>query len=51
MTSTQEIQKGNGNFQGMGNQPLWRSMFLFLIPLILSNALQSIGQLAGSIIG
>ncbi|EKN68678.1 MATE family efflux transporter [Schinkia azotoformans] len=50
MTSTQEIQKGNGNFQGMGNQPLWRSMFLFLIPLILSNALQSIGQLAGSII-
>ncbi|MFM1654172.1 MATE family efflux transporter [Brevibacillus sp. B_LB10_24] len=28
---------------------MWRTMLLFLIPLLLSNALQSIGQLVGSI--
>ncbi|MGD8192329.1 MATE family efflux transporter [Brevibacillus ginsengisoli] len=31
-------------------KPIWRSMLMFLVPLILSNALQSIGQLIGSII-
>lgn len=31
-------------------KPIWRSMLMFLVPLILSNALQSVGQLAGSII-
>ncbi len=32
------------------NPTVLRSMFIFLIPLILSNALQSIGQLGGSIV-
>ncbi|HJV45866.1 MAG TPA: MATE family efflux transporter [Bacillota bacterium] len=36
--------------KGTVQQPLWKTMVTFLIPLILSNALQSIGQLAGSII-
>lgn len=35
---------------GRGEPPLWRSMFTFLIPLILSNALQSIGQLVGTVV-
>lgn len=30
--------------------PLWKTMLLFLIPLMISNALQSIGQLVGSIL-
>ncbi|SMP04759.1 putative efflux protein, MATE family [Laceyella tengchongensis] len=30
--------------------PVWRAMFIFLIPLILSNALQSISQLVNSLI-
>ena len=30
--------------------PMWRKMALFLIPLMLSNALQSIGQLIGTIV-
>ncbi|WCK56896.1 MATE family efflux transporter [Aneurinibacillus sp. Ricciae_BoGa-3] len=34
----------------MGSQPVWRSMFNFLIPMIFSNALQSIGQLVGSVV-
>lgn len=34
----------------LGSQPVWRSMLVFLVPLILSNALQSVGQLAGSIV-
>ena len=32
------------------NKTVLRSMLLFLVPLILSNALQSIGQLGGSIV-
>src|SRR5579875_2522394 len=32
------------------NQPMWRTMIIFLIPLVLSNALQSVGQLVGSIV-
>jgi len=36
--------------QGIDSQPVWRSMLVFLVPLILSNALQSVGQLVGSII-
>jgi len=36
--------------QHLDNQPVWRPMLVFLIPLILSNALQSVGQLAGSIV-
>lgn len=35
---------------GTGSQPVWRIMFMFLIPLILSNALQSIGQLFGMVV-
>jgi putative MATE family efflux protein len=31
-------------------KPLWKTMLLFLIPLMISNALQSIGQLVGSIL-
>jgi putative MATE family efflux protein len=36
--------------RGMRNEPIWRTMFKFLIPMILSNALQSIGQLVGSVV-
>jgi len=32
------------------SQPVWRLMLVFLVPLILSNALQSVGQLVGSIV-
>lgn len=42
--------KQHAKWQGVGNQPVWKVMFIFLIPLILSNALQSVGQLAGSIV-
>ncbi|MBP1934041.1 putative MATE family efflux protein [Ammoniphilus resinae] len=45
MKSAQEVV----NSQGNENQTVMRPMLIFLIPLILSNALQSIGQLAGSI--
>ncbi|WP_433751028.1 MATE family efflux transporter [Falsibacillus pallidus] len=31
-------------------KPIWRVMLVFLVPLLLSNALQSIGQLVGSIV-
>ncbi|WP_425454721.1 MATE family efflux transporter [Falsibacillus pallidus] len=31
-------------------KPIWRVMVVFLVPLLLSNALQSIGQLVGSIV-
>ncbi|WP_430734219.1 MATE family efflux transporter [Fodinisporobacter ferrooxydans] len=40
----------NAQSKGIGSQPIWRTMFMFLLPLILSNALQSIGQLVGSVI-
>lgn len=36
--------------QHFGGQPVWHSMLIFLVPLILSNILQSVGQLAGSIV-
>ncbi len=36
--------------QQFGNPTVWRSMLVFLVPLILSNALQSVGQLVGSIV-
>ncbi|WP_176560138.1 MATE family efflux transporter [Brevibacillus dissolubilis] len=38
--------------QGMAaaEKPVWRMMLVFLIPLILSNALQSIGQFVGSVV-
>ncbi|HBV96346.1 MAG: multidrug transporter MatE [Peptococcaceae bacterium BICA1-7] len=32
------------------SKPVWRLMLVFLVPLILSNALQSVGQLIGSIV-
>ncbi len=35
---------------GAEHQPVWRKMLLFLVPIMLSNALQSIGQLVGSIV-
>lgn len=52
MKSNQDIKKEDTNSQGggIGSQPIWRSMFMFLIPLILSNALQSVGQLFGMVI-
>ena len=31
-------------------KPIWRVMAVFLIPLMLSNALQSVGQLLGTIV-
>lgn len=34
---------------GMQHSQTWKAMLIFLIPLILSNSLQSIGQLIGSI--
>jgi putative MATE family efflux protein len=52
LTSPQEInqKKAGSQWQGSGNPSVWRPMFMFLIPLILSNAMQSIGQLIGSIV-
>jgi putative MATE family efflux protein len=44
LESAQEI-KNEGT-----TAPIWRTMFVFLIPLILSNALQSIGQFVSSVI-
>lgn len=32
------------------NKPMWRLLLVFLIPLVISNGLQSVGQLASSII-
>ncbi|UFJ42491.1 MATE family efflux transporter [Brevibacillus humidisoli] len=32
------------------NKPVWRLMLTFLVPLLLSNALQSVGQLVGMIV-
>ncbi len=32
------------------NKPIWRSMSMFLIPLLLSNVLQSLGQLFGMVV-
>jgi putative MATE family efflux protein len=42
--------KQHAKWQEISNRPVWKVMFIFLIPLILSNALQSVGQLAGSIV-
>ncbi|MHB8158430.1 MAG: MATE family efflux transporter [Desulfocucumaceae bacterium] len=40
----------NPKQQLFGSEPVWRSMLVFLVPLILSNGLQSVGQLVGSIV-
>lgn len=40
----------NSQSKEIGGRSIRHSMILFLIPMILSNVLQSIGQLAGSII-
>jgi len=42
--SAQEMKKKGAD------APVWRAMFIFLIPLLLSNALQSIGQFVSSIV-
>lgn len=36
--------------EGTENKPIWRSMAMFLIPLLLSNVLQSLGQLFGMVV-
>ncbi|PEZ07055.1 MATE family efflux transporter [Bacillus sp. AFS018417] len=36
--------------EGTENKPIWRSMSMFLIPLLLSNVLQSLGQLFGMVV-
>ncbi|ENQ3079337.1 MATE family efflux transporter [Bacillus cereus] len=38
------------NEEGTENKPIWRSMAMFLIPLLLSNVLQSLGQLFGMVV-
>ncbi|MED0675926.1 MATE family efflux transporter [Aneurinibacillus thermoaerophilus] len=52
MKPPQNINKEDTSSQSKetSNHPVWYSMFMFLIPLIISNALQSIGQLAGSVV-
>ncbi len=40
----------NPKWKSTENRPVWKAMLVFLVPLILSNALQSIGQLFGSIV-
>ncbi|SFI96136.1 putative efflux protein, MATE family [Thermoflavimicrobium dichotomicum] len=54
--SKEEIEEKNGGYSRQGqspiaqsdllrqNQAIWRSLFVFLIPMILSNALQSLGS-------
>nr|WP_245948507.1 MATE family efflux transporter [Falsibacillus pallidus] len=46
------MQKGSKEMIGGSpeEKPIWRVMVVFLVPLLLSNALQSIGQLVGSIV-
>ncbi|CAG9611908.1 Multidrug export protein MepA [Bacillus rhizoplanae] len=36
--------------EGTESKPIWRSMSMFLIPLLLSNVLQSLGQLFGMVV-
>ncbi len=36
--------------EGTESKPIWRSMAMFLIPLLLSNVLQSLGQLFGMVV-
>ncbi len=52
MTDTKERQAASADerWGSFGTQPLWREMLVFLIPMMLSNALQSIGQLVSSIV-
>lgn len=54
MNSSQSMEqiKENRNPQKkeQSSASVWRPMFFFLIPLIISNALQSIGQLASAVI-
>ena len=38
------------NEEGTESKPIWRSMSMFLIPLLLSNVLQSLGQLFGMVV-
>lgn len=42
----------DSRFLSMGTDPppIWRAMFIFFLPLIFSNALQSIGQLVGMVL-
>nr|WP_274376917.1 MATE family efflux transporter [Desulforamulus reducens] len=44
------MEEGNSQGQHLDSQPVWRSMLVFLVPLILSNILQSVGQLVGTIV-
>jgi len=47
----QGAQSGSrGRFQIPDDKPIWRIMLIFLVPLMMSNILQSVGQLASSII-
>ena len=32
------------------HKPIWKSMSMFLVPLLLSNVLQSVGQLFGMVV-
>ena len=41
---------GEHEIQGGDERPVWREMLVFLIPMMLGTALQSIGQLASSIV-
>ncbi len=52
MDTPKEMQKGSKEMIGGSpeEKPIWRVMLVFLVPLLLSNALQSIGQLVGSIV-
>lgn len=36
--------------QDMKEKPIWKSMSMFLVPLLLSNVLQSVGQLFGMVV-
>ena len=47
---TSEVLPKQQKWKGMDNEPIWRSMLTFLVPLIVSNALQSVGQLVSSIV-
>ena len=49
---SQQSNKENHKSRDLGTSqlPVWRAMILFLVPLILSNILQSIGQLFGMVI-
>ncbi len=50
MDEVERMSMSMASAQRPMRKPMWQTMAVFLIPLMLSNALQSVGQLIGSIV-